>query len=100
MLQEDFRVAIDIGTTKVCTIIARKRPDHRIEVTGISVVPCEGMNKGLVVDAAAVTSAVLKSIETASEDAGVDINSVYAGLTGNHVAVSYTHLTLPTILLV
>ena len=39
MLQEDFRVAIDIGTTKVCTIIAQKRPDHRINVTGISVVP-------------------------------------------------------------
>ncbi|MBI01387.1 MAG: cell division protein FtsA [Chloroflexi bacterium] len=85
MLKEDFRVAIDIGTTKVCTIIARKRPDHRIEVTGISLVPCEGMNKGLVADATSVTSAVLKSIETASEDAGVNINTVYAGLTGNHV---------------
>ena len=95
MLQEDFRVAIDIGTTKVCTIIARKRPDHRIEVTGISVVPCEGMNKGLVVDAPAVTSAVLKSIETASEDAGVDIDSVHAGLTGNHVESTNRWASVP-----
>ena len=95
MLQADFRLAIDIGTTKVCTIIARKRPDHRIEVTGISVIPCKGMNKGLVVDAAAVTSAVLKSIETASEDAGVDIDSVYAGLTGNHVESTNRWASVP-----
>ena len=95
MLQEDFRVAIDIGTTKVCTIIARKRPDHRIEATGISVVPCEGMSKGLVADPAAVTSAVVKSIETASEDAGVDVDTVYAGLTGNHVESSNRWVSVP-----
>jgi len=95
MLQEDFRVAIDIGTTKVCTIIARKRPDHRIEVTGISVVPCEGMSKGLVVDPTAVTSAVVKSIETASEDAGVDVDTVYYGLTGNHVESSNRWTSVP-----
>lgn len=85
MLQEDFKVAIDIGTTKVCTIIAQKRPDLRIDVTGISVVPCQGMSKGLVVDSEGVTSAVAKSIQTASEVAGVDVDAVYAGLTGNHV---------------
>ena len=53
------------------------------------------MNKGLVVDAAAVTSAVLKSIETASEDAGVDIDSVYAGLTGNHVESTNRWASVP-----
>ena len=95
MLQEDFKVAIDIGTTKVCAIIARKRPDHRIEVTGLSVVPCEGMSKGLVVDPAAVTSAVVKSIETASEDAGVDVDTVYVGLTGNHVESSNRWTSVP-----
>ena len=95
MLQEDFRVAIDIGTTKVCTIIARKRPDHRIEATGISVVPCDGMSKGLVADPAAITSALMKSIETASEDAGVDVDTVYAGLTGNHVESSNRWVSVP-----
>ena len=95
MLQEDFKVAIDIGTTKVCAIIARKRPDHRIEVTGLSVVPCEGMSKGLVVDPAAVTSAVVKSIETVSEDAGVAVDTVYAGLTGNHVESSNRWTSVP-----
>ena len=75
MVQDNFRIAIDIGTTKVCTIIARKRPDHRVEVTGISVMQCDGMSKGLVVDSSAVTSAVVKSIAAASEDTGVEVDT-------------------------
>ncbi len=85
MLQDDFRVAIDIGTTKVCTIIVRKRADRRIEVRGISIVPCNGMSKGMVADAAVVTAAIKKSVEAAASDAGVEVNAEYAGLTGSHI---------------
>jgi len=53
------------------------------------------MSKGLVVDPAAVTSAVVKSIETASENAGVDVDTVYAGLTGNHVESSNRWTSVP-----
>ena len=95
MVQDNFRVAIDIGTTKVCTIIAQKRPDHRVEVTGISVVQCDGMSKGLVIDPAAVTSAVVKSIAAASKDAGVEVDTVYAGLTGSHVESSNRWTRVP-----
>ncbi|MDP6055661.1 MAG: cell division protein FtsA [Dehalococcoidia bacterium] len=84
-MQDDFRVAIVIGTTKVCTIITRKRADHRVEVAGISVVPCNGMSKGMVADSAAVTAAIKESTGIAAADARVDIKSVYAGLTGSHV---------------
>lgn len=84
-MQEHFRVAIDVGTTKVCTIITRKRPDHRIEVVGIGVTPCDGMSKGMVQESQAVSAAIRKSVAAASEAAGVDITSAYAGLTGSHI---------------
>ena len=84
-MHDEYRVAIDIGTTKVCTIITRKRADHRVEVTGLSLVPCNGMSKGMVADSAAVTSATRESVESAAADAGVEVSSVYAGLTGSHV---------------
>ena len=80
-MHDEYRVAIDIGTTKVCTIITRKRADHRVEVTGLSLVPCNGMSKGMVADSAAVTSAIRESVESAAADAGVEVSSVYAGLT-------------------
>lgn len=84
-MQEHFRVAIDIGTTKVCTIITRKRADHRVDVAGIGVVPCSGMSKGMVADTQAVTTAIRESVKIASEDAGVDVTSGYAGLAGSHI---------------
>jgi cell division protein FtsA len=95
MLQEDFRVAIDIGTTKVCTIVARKRADHRVEVAGIGFVPCNGMSKGMVADSAAVTAAVKESVALASAEAGVEINTVYAGLTGSHVESKNRWVSVP-----
>ncbi len=85
MLQEDFRVAIDIGTTKVCTIITHRRADHRVEVAGIGVVPCNGMSKGIVEDSQAVTAAVRESMAVAAAAADVEITTVYAGLTGSHI---------------
>jgi len=84
-MQEDFRVAIDIGTTKVCTIITRKRPDHGVEVAGIGVVPCKGMSKGMVQDSPAVTAAIRESVAIAAESAGVDVTSAYAGISGSHL---------------
>ena len=94
-MQEDFRVAIDIGTTKVCTIIARRRADHRVEVAGIGVVPCSGMSKGLVADSQAVTVAVRESIEIAAREADVEVTSVYAGLTGTHIESKNRWVNVP-----
>ena len=79
MSQGNYRVAIDIGTTKVCTIIVRKRADHRVEVCGISIVPCDGMSKGMVAESASVTVAIKESVEAAAADAGVEVNAVYTG---------------------
>ena len=84
-MTSDYRVAIDIGTTKVCTIVTRQRADHRTELAGIGIVPCNGMSKGAVQDSSTVTEAVRKSVAIASEKAGVEIRSAYVGLTGNHV---------------
>jgi cell division protein FtsA len=94
-MQEDYRVAIDIGTTKVCTIVTRRRADHRVEVAGIGLVPCSGMSKGLVADSQAVTAAVRESLAIASEEAGVEIASAYAGLTGTHVESKNRWVNVP-----
>jgi len=84
-MTSDYRVAIDIGTTKVCTIVTRQRTDHRTELASIGIVPCNGMSKGAVQDSSAVTEAVRESVAIASEKAGVEIRSAYVGLTGSHV---------------
>ncbi len=85
MIQDDYRAAIDIGTTKVCTILGRKRSDGSIEIAGVGVAPCNGLHRGLVTDPKATTAAVLESIGSASKAAGMPIRRAYIGLTGSHV---------------
>ena len=85
MIQDDYRAAIDIGTTKVCTILGRKRSDGSIEIAGVGVAPCNGLHRGLVTDPKATTAAVLESIGSASKAAGMPIRRAYIGLTGSHI---------------
>ena len=84
-MSDEYSVAVDIGTTKVCTIITRKRADHRVEVLGFGLAPCTGMDKGMVVDSVAVTDSVQNSIEMAASDAEITVSSVHIGLTGSHI---------------
>lgn len=85
MIQDDYRAAIDLGTTKVCTILGKKRPDGSIEIAGIGVAPCSGLKRGLVADPEATTYAVMASVGAASKAAGIPIKQAYLGLTGSHV---------------
>jgi cell division protein FtsA len=85
MIQDDYRAAIDVGTTKVCTILGRARSDGSIEIAGIGVAPCVGLKRGLVVDPTATTRAVRQSLQAASNNAAVPIRRAYLGLTGRHI---------------
>ncbi|MBT4074768.1 MAG: cell division protein FtsA [Chloroflexi bacterium] len=88
MIQEDYRAAIDVGTTKVVTVIGRERPDGSVEIAGVGVSPCNGLSKGMVRDDAATTQAIKSSIAEASKQAGVSIKSAYVGLSGSHIESS------------
>ncbi len=85
MIQEDYRAAIDVGTTKVVTVIGRERPDGSVEIAGIGVSPCEGLSKGIVRNDAATTQAIRASVQEASKGAGLTIKSAYVGLSGSHI---------------
>ena len=78
--------AIDVGTTKVCTIIGRLIGSKGVEVLAHSVVPSEGMKKGNVQDASAAGSVVRESIRVAKQKAGVSIQSAYVGVAGAHIS--------------
>jgi len=78
-------VALDIGTTKVCTIVAEVQAVGRFKVLGVGTVPCLGLQRGAVVDMARTVQAIVASVEEASTAAGVEINTVLVGVTGEHI---------------
>ena len=77
--------AIDVGTTKVCTIVGRKSRTRGVDVLGHSTVPCDGLQKGNVVDIAATEKAVRESIKIAEGKTGQRIESACVGVTGAHI---------------
>ncbi|MBX3003405.1 MAG: cell division protein FtsA [Anaerolineales bacterium] len=79
-------VGIDIGTTKICTIVARVEQDGRVRVLGVGNEPSQGVRKGTVVDINAVTRAISHSIDKAERSSGLEITSALVSLAGAHVS--------------
>jgi cell division protein FtsA len=79
-------VALDIGTTKVCTLVAEAQAGQGIKLLGVGTVPCGGLRRGAVVDMARTVEAISASVEQAGTAAGVEIQSVLVGITGEHIA--------------
>ena len=77
--------AIDVGTTKVCTIVGRVSSFGQLEVLAHSLVPCQGLKKGNVEDVDATARAVRASVQEVEKQTGTRVRSAYVGVTGAHV---------------
>ena len=64
-------VAVDIGSTKIATIIAKINPDGRIHVLGDGLVSCKAIKKFAYVDETSITKAIKKSVEQAQKRQGL-----------------------------
>lgn len=82
---ETYHVAIDVGTTKVCTLIGRSDGNGDVQVIGVGTVPSRGMQKGMVSNLSEVQQVIQSSIREAEAQAGVKISSAYVGITGSHI---------------
>jgi cell division protein FtsA len=78
-------VALDIGTTKVCTLIAQKN-SKSIEILGVGSHPSNGLKKGSVVNIEKTVESIRSSVEEAKLMAGIeDLDSATVGIAGNHI---------------
>lgn len=79
-------VGIDVGTTKICTLVGRVEAPGQIHILGVGVEPSQGLRKGIVVDLSAASQAVARSIEKAERTSGLEITSGLVSLAGSQVA--------------
>jgi len=78
-------VGIDVGTTKVCTLVGREETPGQFHILGVGIEPSQGLRKGVVVDLAAASQAVARSIEKAERTSGMEITSGLVSLAGSQV---------------
>lgn len=79
-------VALDIGTTKICTLLAEVDQQRQVNIVGVGTAPSRGMRKGVVVNIDEAAQAIARSIEKCERLSGYAIESAYVGVTGQHIA--------------
>lgn len=83
---EEIIVGIDVGTTKVCTLVGRVEGDNSIRILGVGIEPSDGIKKGVIVDLAAASQAITRSVKKAESTSGMEITSALVSIAGAHVA--------------
>ncbi|GAB1469499.1 cell division protein FtsA [Chloroflexota bacterium] len=83
---DEIVVGIDVGTTKVCTLVGRVEDDKSIRILGVGIEPSEGIRKGIVVDLAAASRAIKRSVEKAESTSSLEITNAFVSLAGAHVS--------------
>ncbi len=80
-------VGIDIGTSKVCTVIGQVNRDNQVEILGRGMEPCNGVKKGVIIDIESTANAIKNSVERAESMANVRVGSAYVNIMGTHVSI-------------
>ena len=84
-MSDKIVVGLDIGTTKVCAVVATSDELDRVQILGVGVAESEGLNRGVVVNIDKTVAAVRAAIEEAERMAGVTVRNVIVGIAGDHV---------------
>ena len=76
---------LDIGTTKIVTVVGEVYDNQQIKIIGIGTCPSRGLKHGVIVNIDETVSSIQKSVEDAELMADCRIDSVYAGIAGSHI---------------
>ena len=79
---DEIIVGIDVGTTKICTLVGRVEEDGNIRILGVGIVPSNGIRKGVITDIATATQSITHSIEKAEQTSGIEITNAVVSMAG------------------
>jgi len=91
-MKEKIICGIDIGSSKIATIIGINSPDEEeIKIVGFNSSLSRGVKKGLIIDIDEVITAVEESVEKAERMAGHKVNSAFVSVGGPHISSLNSH---------
>jgi len=83
---DEIVVGIDVGTTKVCTLVGRVESEKSVRIIGVGIEPSDGIKRGVIVDLAGASQAITRSVEKAEQTSGLEIATALVSLAGGHVS--------------
>ena len=91
VVNKDLLVAIDIGTSKVVTLVGETSPEGKLNIVGFGTHPSQGLKRGVVVDIESTVQSIQRAVEDAELMAGCEIYSAYTGIAGSHIRSLNSH---------
>ena len=89
----DIIVGIDIGTSKVCTVVGEVNNFGQIEIICNTSYKCSGLKKGKIINEEDITLSIAKNIQDAEEETNLKINSAYVTIPGKYVTIVQNTIT-------
>lgn len=83
--EHNLIIGLDIGTTKICTIVGEINPTSGVEVLGVGTYPSNGLKRGVVVNIEKTIQSIKNAVQEAEHMAGCEIQTVFAGIAGGHI---------------
>ena len=88
---KDLIVALDIGTTKIATVVSEMLPEGGLAIIGTGSCDSIGLRKGVVVNIEKTVESIQRSLEEAELMAGCKISTAYTGIAGSHIKSFNSH---------
>lgn len=85
-MEEPIVVGIDIGSNKICTLVARVEKNNHLRILGVGIEPSQGVSRGVITDIPSAAQAISRSVEKAERTSGYEINCAIVSLAGSHVS--------------
>jgi cell division protein FtsA len=83
--RNNILAAIDIGTTKIVTIVGHMNEMGKLEIIGMSKTPSKGVKRGVVLNIEEAVSAIRYTVEEVQKQVGFIIKEAYVGIAGQHI---------------
>src|SRR3989475_2375946 len=81
----DLAVGLDVGTTKICAIVAEPAARGVLNIIGVGTAPSRGLRRGIVVNIDSTVEAIKTAVGEAEQMAGVEVSGAFAGIAGGHI---------------
>ncbi len=91
MAKDKVICGIDVGSSKISTIISSVGEDGRLNLIGVSATPSKGVKKGQIVDIEAAVEAITESVESSERMAGYSISSSFVSMGGPQIESINSH---------
>jgi len=83
--KSNYVAAIDIGTTKIVSLVGKMNENNKLEVLGMSKTVSKGVKRGIVLNIEETVNAIRQTVEEAEKQSGIQFTNVFVGIAGQHI---------------